>query len=379
MRPNIIWRPPAVDRANSCIIYHVNGYLPQNKGASRSDNIVLTEDSFAALLASPNLVETEYVMNRFVANTMLVIGASFQDPSLRNLFYATARRNPSGFHYILQHDADISEVNIGADERQDRADLNKEMYNIITYFVNKTEISSVVKMLALEDNEFNQRLNELSTEAGVETTYRYYVVGTVSAGKSSLIERLRGFKTYEEWTEPPLESMFRDHDTLSNQEREQIDEWVLRQLALKDDTLRRARYGIHVMDRAPLDMFAFSKTAFENQEKAKKLKGRIGQPGVQEGQLIFLEAHPNVLVERQLRRGRSAEWLEDKAYREESLKIQNLNLKQIYSPYVSSVDTSSMSMEEVAREVAEQMLFGNYAPADLESCRKRFEGGEDLK
>ncbi|EKS35141.1 SIR2 family protein [Afipia clevelandensis] len=378
-KPNIIWRPPTVDRPNGCVIYHVNGYLPQRKGASRSDNIVLTEDSFAALLASPNIASTEYVTSRVVANTMLMIGASFDDPSLRHLFYSTARRNPSGFHYVFQHDEQVRTKEPNCDEQRDRYELNKEMYNIVTYFVNREEISSLVRMLALPKGKFKQTLNEVSSAIGVETVYRYYVVGTVSAGKSSLIERLRGFKTYEEWADQPLELMFRDHEKLTPGEREEVEEWVIGQLALKDSALKEADYGIHIMDRAPLDMFAFSRTVKENKEKAKSLKGKIGSNGVQEGEIIYLEANVESLMERQLRRGRGEEWLENKAYKEKSLKLQNEQLKVIYSPHVKPTDTTLLNVEEVGRQIAERMLFDDYTPANLEECRKRFEKGEKLR
>jgi hypothetical protein len=377
-KPNIIWRPPTVDRPNGCVVYHVNGYLPQRKGASRSDNIVLTEDSFAALLASPNIASTEYVTSRVIANTMLMIGASFDDPSLRNLFYSTARRNPSGFHYVFQHDEDVRDKEPNCDEQRDRYELNREMYNIVTYFVNKSEISSLVRMLSLPKERFKQTLNEVSAEIGVETVYRYYVVGTVSAGKSSLIERLRGFKTYEEWADQPLELMFRDHEQLSQFEREEVDEWVLGQLALKDSALKNANYGIHIMDRAPLDMFAFSTTVDENREKARNLKAKIGSLGVQEGEIIYLEASAATLMERQLRRGRGEEWLENKAYKERALTKQNVQLKKIYAPDLTPTDTTSLNVEEVGRQMAERMLFGDYSPANLEKCRQRFEEGEQL-
>lgn len=375
--PNVIWRPPVVDRANAGVIYHVNGFLPMNIGAKGSENIVLTEDSFASLLASPSPIETEYMMARVTSNTMLVIGASFDDPSLRNLFYAAARRNPAGFHYCLLHDKDAEDGDVNSNERIDRKDLNKSMYNMATYFVTKDEISSIIRMLSLPQALFTQNVTELAGEIQTETTYRYYVVGPVSSGKSSLVERLRNFKTYEEWGEPPLALMFKDPKSLTQEERTEVDEWVLSQLAYKDDLMRTPKYGIHIMDRAPLDMFAFSEGEDTSPEelnalKADRLTRKLNRRPVQKGEILFLRATPETLFERQVRRGRGPEWLQNAAYQQDSLNSQTEALMHIYHA-ADGQDTTYLSRDEVARQTAERILFDDYRPSDLESFRKSFE------
>lgn len=372
--PNVIWQTPIIERPNSGVIYHVNGFLPQDKGAKRSENIILTEDSFASLLASPSPIETEYLMSRVVSNTMLVVGASFDDPSLRNLFYVAARRNPAGFHYCFQHDEDVNSENHNSDERQDRFALNKNMYNIITYFLTKQEICSLVRLLNATQNTFLEAINEISTELKVHSTYRYYVVGSVSSGKSSLVERLRSFKTYEEWGAAPLEEMFRDPESLTTEERTKVDDWVLSQLVHKDRTLSKPTYGIHIMDRAPLDMFAFSKSATENQTKAKKLRAKLNKD-VQGGEIIFLQAEGAVLFERQLRRGRGPEWLSEAAYNKAALGQQTQLLEDVYSPE-AKLDTTHLSQDDVARDVVERILFQNFRPADLEAARSKYAESE---
>lgn len=381
--PNVIWRPPVVGRPNAGIIYHVNGFLPQDIGAKGSEKIVLTEDSFASLLASPNPVETEYMMARVISNTILVVGASFDDPSLRNLFYAAARRNPAGFHYCLQHDETADSEDPMSDVRKDRRDLNRTMYNMVTYFLTKREISALIRMLNLGMDEFVQRINELSGETSSKTTYRYYVVGPVSSGKSSLIERLRNFRTYEEWGSPPLALMFKDPSTLTEEEREDVDDWVLTQLAYKDELMRTPKYGIHVMDRAPLDMFAFSTAdgdppKDQNRTKAENLHKKLNRRDVQSGEVIFLEASPETLFERQVRRGRGPEWLHESAYRQESLSLQTDSLRDIYAP-ARRDDTTYLSEDEVARETAERLLFAPYKPSNLEEIRKRFAAPQETR
>ena len=377
-RPNVIWRPPTIDRPNSCVTYHVNGYLPRSAGAKRSEVVVLTEDSFASVQLSPNPQDSEYLMSRVASSTLLVIGASFEDPSLRSLFYAAARRNPASFNYCLQHDADVDETNVRSPEREDRRTLNRDMYNIITYFVTKAEISSIVRALCLGPEDFVQLTRQIADEAGSEGSLsHYYVVGSVSSGKSSLIERLRGFRTFEEWPETPLELMFKDSKSLSPEETKQVDAWVQKQLAKKNELMRSAKYGIYIMDRAPLDMFAFSKAADENIQKARRLGVAVGADGLQGGGVILLSAKAEVLFERQVRRGRGPEWLEDAAYKEEELVAQGRKIQTIYG-LAASLDTSRLSADEVARTAAERILFGEYTPVDMGKRRADFEGGEVL-
>jgi len=377
-RPNVIWKPPTIDRPNSCVIYHINGFLPQDKGARRSDSIILTEDSFADMLASPTPTQMEYIMSRVVSNSLLIIGASFEDPSLRNLFYAASKRNSAGFHYALHHDEEICGDNVDSVERADRRALNREMYNVITYFTTKDEISAIVRALNLPRDRFVELINELAAEVGESTTTRYYVVGSVSSGKSSLVERLRAFRTYEEWAEPPPELMFRDYRSLSEAEKNEVDDWVLSQLARKNNLMRSPQYGIHVMDRAPLDMFAFSESDQENAQKAERLRKKLNNHSVQAGQIVLLRAAKEALFERQLRRGRGPEWLEASAYQEDALEHQSEILAEIYGSHIPPIDTTSMTPEEVARDVAEIILFGDFREHDLEGTRKAVEGGLKL-
>lgn len=374
-RPNVIWRPPTTDRANSCVIYHVNGYLPRSKGAKRSETVVLTEDSFASLQLSANAQDTEYLMSRVVANTLLVIGASFDDPSLRSLFYAAARRNPAGFNYCLLHDEAVDADNVNSAERRDRRDLNRDMYNIITYFVTKAEIASIIRVLCVNSEDFVQMMRQIADEAGSEGALcHHYVVGSVSSGKSSLIERLRAFRTFEEWPETPLELMFLDPLALSAEETKQVDDWVIRQLARKNELMRSGRYGIYVMDRAPLDMFAFSKQPKDNVAKARALRVIVGEDGLKSGAMIHLSASAEALIERQVRRGRGPEWLEEAAYKAGELAAQGERIREIYG-IDKTFDTSLLSANDVARVAAERILFADYVPVNLEERRVDFEKG----
>ena len=81
---SVVWRPPLLDRPKYTTIYHVNGVLPRVSLKGRSPQLVFTEDSFADALARAPSVSAEYIFLRFVQNTMLIIGHSLSDNSLKN-------------------------------------------------------------------------------------------------------------------------------------------------------------------------------------------------------------------------------------------------------------------------------------------------------
>jgi hypothetical protein len=101
----------------------------------------------------------------------------------------------------------------------------------------------------------------------------------------------------------------------------------------------RAEPGIHIMDRAYLDLFAFSKGRSENLRKANELKRRITDPGdaLEEGQIIFLDANKNSLEERLARRGKRKGKLGRIIYKADRLVTQARTLKRIYRPRSGSV------------------------------------------
>ena len=98
--------------------------------------------------------------------------------------------------------------------------------------------------------------------------------------------------------------MYQDHKTLTPSDRKEIDDWLYGQLRGKNDKMRRAGVGIHVMDRAYLDLCAFSESPAENVDKLKELRDRVCKFGglLEAGQIVFLEAEEKALSERQARR-----------------------------------------------------------------------------
>jgi hypothetical protein len=362
---SVTWQPPLTDRAELTTIYHVNGILPRVSLRKRSPQLIFTEDSFADARARAPGVSAEYLFLRFVQNTMLLIGHSLADSSLKNYLRLNRDKSPANHHYMIswiEDDNDLSES-----RRKDIFQANLELYNLITIFLTSTEIQEFLDLLNQDERGFGERLDTLGDDR--RWRYHYYIVGPVAAGKSTLLEQLRCFQTHEEWTRPPPREMYLASTNINDQEREIVDRFVFSELKEKNRRMHAAQAGFHFMDRAPLDLYAFSKSKAENPEKSKSLRSLVtrDQP-LQKGEILFIEASPATLVRRNMARGRPP----SDAGSEEYFVNQVSNLKKVYEPsFVLS--TEQYSAGEVARRVARHVLFNEYRPTDLDKIIERYE------
>lgn len=122
------------------------------------------------------------------------------------------------------------------------------------------------------------------------------------------------------------------------------------------------------MDRAPLDLYAFSKSEAENLKKSERVRALVtrDQP-LQKGEVLFIEASPATLVRRNMARGRPPA----EAGSEEYFIEQISNLKKVYEPsFVLS--TEQYNAGEVARRVARHVLLEEYCPTDLDKIIDRY-------
>lgn len=290
---SVAWLPPLTDRVELTTIYHVNGILPRVSLRKRSPQLIFTEDSFADARARAPGVNAEYLFLRFVQNTMLLIGHSLADSSLKNYLRLNRDKSPANHHYMIfwiKDENDVSES-----RRKDIFEANLELYNLITIFLTSDEIREFVELLNLDERGFGERLDMLGEDR--RWRYHYYIVGPVAAGKSTLLEHLRCFHTHEEWTRPPPREMYLASNKINDQQREIVDDFVYSELKEKNRRMHAAQAGFHFMDRAPLDLYAFSKSEAENKKKSKKLREWVtrDQP-LQKGEILFIEAPPTTLV-----------------------------------------------------------------------------------
>jgi len=361
----VTWQPPLTDRPKLTTVYHVNGILPRVDLKKRSPQLIFTEDSFADARARSPGVNAEYLFLRFVQNTMLLIGHSLADSSLKNYLRQNRDKSPANHHYMIhwiEGDGDYPEH-----RRRDIFEANLELYNLITIFLTSEEIREFLQLLLLEKRSFIDIIE--SMEPDRRATYHYYIVGPVAAGKSTLLEHLRCFETLEEWTRPPPKEMYLASTMIGEPEQRIIDEFLNLELKEKNRLMHSAGVGFHFMDRAPLDLYAFTQTDEEIKRKSKELRELVTRnKPLQEGEIIFIEAEPKTLVKRNMARGRPPE----KAGRDDYLEEQIRKLKEIYHPkFILSTD--QYNANEVARTVARHVLLGDYTPTDLQGIVARYE------
>ena len=133
----------------------------------------------------------------------------------------------------------------------------------------------------------------------------YYVAGPVSVGKTSVISRLRGVDVVDEWLTPRKPEIAKPSVELTEKERREVDEWIMDQVRLKNGSFRQAKCGIHAMDRAPLDAFAFTPRA-EHKAKGELLWNRacVARASLEAGTVLLLKGRAEDLEMRQRWRGR---------------------------------------------------------------------------
>jgi len=358
--PEIITRPKVETRKDAPIIYHINGKLPREELRGRSERVLLTEDAFADILLSPNSQDAEFAINQFAVRTFLLLGVSLSDNSLKNLLRAAAKRNPANHHFIVYFEEDGQPKS--KEVRQDIFDANLHVYNLISIFLTKQEISALLQMLNLEvkDEEFEDQLRHI---ANIKIDRKYYLVGAVAAGKSSTLEALRCFTTHEEWKGRVPAEMYLKDETLTEEQQAKVDQFLYPQLTQKNRKMNSEYPAIRVMDRAYLDLFAFSKSNAENQNKAVRLREQVvGWGGYfQDGQIVFLTASEDAFRERLAKRALPSGDEKKIQFDPKTLIAQEAKLKKIYEPGEDSTfNTSEMDTGQTAKEIARMILLKPY-------------------
>jgi hypothetical protein len=274
------------------------------------------------------------------------------------------QRNPANHHYIVYFEGKKPR---SEPERQHLFNVNLEVYNLISIFLNKAAITELIKLLNEGDGgDFDSRVQQLNRST---TRRRYFLVGSIAAGKTTSLEALRCFTTFEEWSGRVPAIMYKDHSKLSALQRKQVDQWIYAQLRKKNERMKMIGPGIHVMDRGYLDLFAFSKTALENRSKARNLAKNVAPPNegsLEKGHILFVEADQEALGERLAKRGAIFAKARKQAYAPTKLVKQAEILKKIYMPDDDSVfDTTHGGLAHTARRLARFILLEGYKPFDF--------------
>lgn len=343
------------------VIYHPNGYLPHRLTERPSEHMVFLEDSFADQLIDSMAGHYTALANHLSQTTSLLVGLSLADSTLRHLLRQNAKAYPGHYHYYVAYVRDDAELDSSFVDAASAA--NFDVYNLITLFLKAPEVASLGKLLALNADDFAPKVEEV----GRQNVQRYFLTGSVSVGKSTTTAHFRSLATHDEWTEERAPGMEKDPNLVEKEQISAIDNWVADQVAKKNVALRSSNSGIHVIDRAPLDAFAFT-PAGEWQAKADFIRGKVS-PGEAKGrklvpgQVILLVGEPAVMAVRAIALHKVTD--------AEKLKGQQELLKRVYvgnqHKGVVVVDTRDKSVYQVVKEVARIIHLAPYEEADMDA------------
>ena len=157
--------------------------------------------------------------------------------------------------------------------------------------------------------------------------------------------------------------------TLTAKQQREIDDYLFPRLIEKNSNMIRMYAGIRIMDRAYLDLFAFSKgDKSENNRKAIELRKRFkawGKP-IECGHVFFLKASKQSLEERLARRGGNKRIRGKVRFETDTLLQQEADLLKIYRPPTDSIiDTSDLTVTDTAKYIARTILLEDYRPFDF--------------
>lgn len=349
------------------VIYHPNGFIPRGFRERPSDDIVFLEDSFGDQLLDSIAGHYNALANFYAQNTCLLIGLSLEDATLKHILRQNARIHPGHVHYYVYYLKD--DKKLSEEQKKQIINSNFEIYNLITLFLNDEGIS-VLGQLINTENEIGAIIDQL----GLNSVYRYYLTGSVCVGKSTAVSQFRSLRTHDEWLERKVEGMEKDPNKVNDNEKiKQIDQWVAEQWRDKNFILSQQKSGIHIIDRAPLDAFAF--TPIDEWIAKAKLTKDIITPEKSitklcKGRIILLIGDPNEMSVRALRLQKEVT-VKDLKERQELLKI-------VYNDNNSGIvklDTRSKSKERVAKEICRIIHLENYEECDMQDILEKIENG----
>jgi hypothetical protein len=366
------WRPEPFLRSGMVNIYHPNGYIPLLRG-KQSDSLILTEAGFADHLANANTEESHFLLRHLADKTFIIIGHSLSDATLKNALRQHANLRPGHVHYYVHWD-ERGAAGLSDDQQTAIRNANFETYNLITIFADDKDIADLLEIVSKDQKE----LEEFLTERSILPRYVYYIVGPVSAGKSTTLRHLRDLVTVEEWPNVMPVEMNRQSIGLNATQEHSIDERLEGAIWRKNIEIADVKIGIVAVDRAPLDFIAFpSKEGETMQETAKRRAaaalGRLARDDFRElcrGQVIVLEADREVLAYRQLQRGESSVTTEsvNNGSAQRYLARQQQILADVYKVAIdggSAVRTDRHPIGISLKAVARIIHLGEYAIFDV--------------
>lgn len=356
-------------RARNGIIYHPNGFLPENILDGFSDDIVFSEQSFGDQLLESVAGRHFSFAHHLSKHTCLFIGLSFDDENLRHLLRRGATTNPGHYHYCIQFREKGAPRN-----REYEAALSEyrfEVYNLITLFLDPDEIASLGRLLGYDFED----LKDIAKDADTNLSWVYYLTGIPGIGKTSIIRYMQSLSTYDEWPEEPLLTLAKPYTELTSEERDDLDNWVAYQFSIKNKKLNSEKEGVFLIDRATLDPITFID---EDDMPGKAghykdvLKGGDIKSKLRSGRVLLLVGDTKEIATRLFLRGEAG-----RKSSPEYLNKQQEKLKSIYCvDEVQKVETYNLTLLELVKKIARIIHRENYKEVNLESLLQSIQDGD---
>jgi broad-specificity NMP kinase len=361
----VVWRPAIQFRRKQGVVYHPNGFLPFNTSDGMSDQIVFMDEEFADQLIEAGMGHYACLLNHFTKQTLIFIGLSMNDTTLKHLLRVAARANPGHFHYHI-HWCDQG-AKPSPEEQAAITDANFALYNLVTFFLTTQEIETFVGLITEDDEAFNAHCDE--ELEGVRTEYRYYVTGAVGAGKTTVVEQIRSIECFEEWVDRKHHLLHRAHQELEAAQRRDVDAWINQQFRKKNRRVSQAQATIALVDRSPLDPLYFAENQSAERTRAAELHRAMVPPNgpikrIAPGHVILLKCDVSVLRTRLAAR--------EKRYTSKHVLSHQETIDNFWNARseVTRIDTTNMTVARVIKRILGTILFEPYQEIDFdELCR----------
>ena len=183
---------------SNSVLYHPNGFLPRNHLERTTDKIIFNDGTFADQINEFMMGTFSSMLHHLSQHTWLLVGLSLSDETLRHLLHKSALLNPGHYHYHVEHCPTPVETLTSAMKGQ--AAANFETYNLITLFLDSTEIAALGQCLAAPSVD----LRALGEEINVRLSYTFYLAGVPGVGKTTALSHFKNLTTWDEWLDERL-------------------------------------------------------------------------------------------------------------------------------------------------------------------------------
>lgn len=356
----VVWQPSTQFRRQKGVIYHPNGFLPYRPSDGFSEQIIFMEQEFADQLIDIGTGHYSCLLNHMSKNTILFLGLSMGDTTLKHLLRVHARNNPGHFHYHIHW---CKNEKPPEEEQSAISQANFSIYNLVTLFLTTVEIQTLSRLIVADQDTFNGACDE--EPDGVKTEYRYYLTGPVGAGKTTVLEQIRCLDSFDEWVDRKHPLLSKPQEELELEERKDVDIWINQQFRKKNRRISQASESLMLIDRSPVDPLYFTPDEMATRDRAiELLKSMVPEQSaihkIAPGHLIILDCDVSVLKSRLASR--------NKRYTDKQILSNQARVLNLWNNYSEPaiIDTTNMTVAQVVKRILQVILFDKYCEIEFQ-------------